>query len=131
MAVSDQDRRLVREALEQAHGEGVAGTMMELLPPVGWGDVARQSDVESLRRDLHSEIAQVRTDLHGEIALLRGEMLEKFGVIEGRFGQIDGRFGQIEGRFKELEARMQTMLTKAVVANAVAMVGVMLAGRYL
>jgi hypothetical protein len=64
--VSDQDRRELYQALEQRLGGGPATTMMELLPPVGWADVARQSDLVAVR----GEMAQLR----GEIAELRGEM---------------------------------------------------------
>ena len=64
--VSDQDRRLLYEALEQRLGASAAGTLMELLPPVGWADVARQSDLLAIR----GEMAQIR----GEIAELRGEV---------------------------------------------------------
>lgn len=43
-----------------------AATLMELLPPVGWADVARQSDLVAVRCGM----AQLR----GEIAELRGEI---------------------------------------------------------
>jgi len=64
--VSDEDRRELYEALEQRLGGGPAATMMELLPPVGWADVARQADLVAVR----GEMALIR----GEIAELRGEL---------------------------------------------------------
>lgn len=64
--VSDHDRRDLYDALERRLGEGPAATLMELLPPVGWADVARQSDLVAVR----GEMAQLR----GEIAELRGEI---------------------------------------------------------
>ena len=64
--VSDHDRRDLYEALEQRLGESAAGTLMELLPPVGWADVARQSDLVAVR----GEMAQIR----GEISQLRAEI---------------------------------------------------------
>ena len=60
--VSDEARRDLYEALENELGQGPAGTLMELLPPVGWADVARQSDLVAIR----GEMAQIR----GEIAQL-------------------------------------------------------------
>jgi hypothetical protein len=79
--VSDQDRRELYEALERRLGGGPAATMMELLPPVGWADVARQSDLVAvrgemaqLRGELKSEIAELRVELKGEIAELRSEV---------------------------------------------------------
>ena len=47
--LSDQDRRQLFVALEESLGHGPAGTLMELLPPVGWADVARQSDLVAIR----------------------------------------------------------------------------------
>lgn len=68
--VSDHDRRNLYEALERQLGGGPAATMMELLPPVGWADVARQSDLAAIR----GEMAELRAELKGEIAELRGEI---------------------------------------------------------
>ena len=72
--VSDQDRRDLYVALERQLGGGPAATMMELLPPVGWADVARQSDLVAIR----GEMAGLRADLKGEIAELRGEVRAQF-----------------------------------------------------
>ena len=65
------------EALERLLGEGPAGTLMELLPPVGWADVARQSDLVAVRGEMaavRGEIAELRGELKGEIAELRAEV---------------------------------------------------------
>jgi hypothetical protein len=64
--VSDEDRRDLYAALEQQVGANPAGTLMELLPPVGWADVARQSDLVAVR----GEMAHIR----GEISQLRAEI---------------------------------------------------------
>ena len=63
---TDHDRRELYDVLEKRLGEGPAGTLMDLLPPVGWADVARHSDVTALR----GEIAQLRGELQGEMAQL-------------------------------------------------------------
>ena len=44
--------------------------MMDLLPPVGWGDIATKTDLAVLR----GEISELRADLRGEIAQVRGEI---------------------------------------------------------
>ncbi len=85
--VSDQDRRDLYEALERGLGEGPAATMMELLPPVGWADIARQSDLVAVRGEmaqLRGEMAELRAELKGEIAEVRGE-------IAGLSARIDGQ----------------------------------------
>ena len=50
--LSDHDRRQLFVALEESLGRGPAGTLMELLPPVGWADVARQSDLVAIRGEM-------------------------------------------------------------------------------
>ena len=91
--VSDQDRRELYEALERRLGEGPAATMMELLPPVGWADVARQSDLVAVRgemAELRGEMAELRAELKGEIHGLRGE-------IAGLSARIDGQIPRFIG----------------------------------
>ena len=100
--VSDHDRRELYSALENELGQGPAGTLMDLLPPVGWADVARQSDIDTLR----GEIAELRGELRGEIAELRGEMSE------------------LRGGMATLGARIDAQLPKLMWANAASMFGV-------
>jgi hypothetical protein len=89
--VSDQDRRELYEALERGLGGRPAATMMELLPPVGWADVARQSDLVALR----GEMAQLRGELKGEIAELRGEMGELRGELKGELAEVRGEISKL------------------------------------
>lgn len=75
--VSDQGRRVLYTSLSATLGEHPAAVMMELLPPVGWADLARQSDLVAIRgemAELRGEMAELRAELKGEIAELRGEM---------------------------------------------------------
>lgn len=68
--LSDRDRRVLFDALADRLGEWPAEKLMELLPPVGWSDVARQSDLVAVR----GEIAELR----GQIAELRGQIGAQF-----------------------------------------------------
>ncbi len=61
--VSDRDRHDLYVALHDRLGQGPADTMMQLLPPVGWADVARASDLEALRIELRAEMAELRAEL--------------------------------------------------------------------
>ena len=40
-----------------------AAVMMDLLPPVGWGDLATRSDVDLLRSEIRAEIKTANADL--------------------------------------------------------------------
>ena len=97
--VSDQERRELYQALEALLGGGPAGTMMELLPPVGWADVARQSDLVAVR----GEMAQLRGELKGEMAELRAEL---------------------RGEMAELRGEVKALLPRLIAANIASMIGV-------
>lgn len=100
--VSDQDRRDLYEALEQRLGESPAGTLMELLPPVGWADVARQSDLVAVRGEM--------AELKGEIAVLRGE--------------LKGEIGELKAEIGDLRAELEAQLPRLVTANIASMAGI-------
>ena len=62
--------------------------IMEHLPPLGWSDVARSSDVGALRFDMdreflatRSEIATLRSDMDREFAAVRSEMAAGFAAV--------------------------------------------------
>lgn len=111
--VSDQDRRELYEALERGLGGGPAATMMELLPPVGWADVARQSDVVALR----GEMAQLRGELKGEIAEFRGEMGELRGEMGELRGELKGELAEVRGELSKLSARIDGQIPRFIWAN--------------
>ena len=107
--VSDQERRDLYDALERGLGEGPATTMMELLPPVGWSDLARQSDLVAVR---------------GEIAEVRGEIAE----VRGEIGRLRG---ELTGEIAKLSARIDGQIPKFLWANVpvvAAVAGLVLAG---
>ena len=95
--VSDEDRRELHDALERGLGAGPAATMMELLPPVGWADLARRSDLVAVRGEIvevRGEVAEVRdevAEIRGEIVEVRGEIAKVGGEIAGLSARIDGQ----------------------------------------
>lgn len=49
MSASESDRHELYQTLEGIMGKRSRDTIMSLLPPTGWGDVATQRDLDALR----------------------------------------------------------------------------------
>lgn len=70
MSITEYERHRINQWLEEAMGPERAAIMMQLLPPVGWGDIATKADLQTLRAEMHALDAGLR----GEMAELRGDM---------------------------------------------------------
>ena len=60
MAVDERRRLQLADAVKRALGDDEGVTLMELLPPVGWADVATRQDLDRLQRDLSAFRAEVK-----------------------------------------------------------------------
>ncbi len=96
MAVDEAARHQLYRSLESTLGPEPTSTLMSLLPPVGWADVATRQDLHALENGLRSEIAELRAEMHREISGVRGE--------------ISG----VRGEIAELRAEMHTTIRNAV-----------------
>jgi hypothetical protein len=74
MVLEETSRRLLHERAVLALGVEAADVLMEHLPPAGWSDLARRSDVEHEAALLRSEIGAMRVDLTAGMASLAGEL---------------------------------------------------------
>lgn len=63
MSVTEFQRHQVFQWLEEAMGAERAAIMMDLLPPVGWGDLATRSDLDLLHQQVSAEIKAASADL--------------------------------------------------------------------
>lgn len=81
MSVTEFQRHQVFTWFEESMGSERAAIMMDLLPPVGWGDIATGTDLAMLR----AEMSVLRSDVMGEVAVLRSEVM---GEITGLRGEI-------------------------------------------
>ncbi|MGI8425112.1 MAG: hypothetical protein ACR2M4_00625 [Actinomycetota bacterium] len=69
MAVDERSRHALHTKLQKVLGEEEAVTMMELVPPVGWGEVATKRDLDDLRsdfRDLKSDFRELRRHIDSQ-----------------------------------------------------------------
>ncbi len=90
MSVSEFQRHEVFKWLEEKMGPERAAIMMDLLPPVGWGDIVTKRDLQvevgGLREEMHAGFAEIRSETHAgfaEIHAAHSELLLKlfFGMV--------------------------------------------------
>ena len=114
MAIGEEQRHELYRGLEAVLGRERATTMMELLPPVGWSDVARRSDLDHLEAVLRRDMEILRTELKGELAAGLGEVRSRMQALEVEVGRSADRV------LRTVEARINDALvsqTRWVVAS--------------
>ena len=74
MSITEASRFQLRTAIGQILSEEAADTLMELLPPVGWADVATKTDLQHLRDELKTEIHNLRVATKTDLQHLRDEL---------------------------------------------------------
>jgi chromosome segregation ATPase len=115
MPVSERERlALYRQLQEQLGNEG-ADTLMELLPPAGWNDIATRADVQATATLLRGEMAQLGAELRSEMAQLgaelRGEMSELRSELRGEMAELRGEMAELRtelrGEMVELRSEVR------------------------
>jgi hypothetical protein len=95
VAITEQDRIRLYQFFEETMGEELATTMMDCLPPTGWGDLATKDDIASVRQDLEQlrlatkdDIALVRQELHSLRTTTEKDMRHYWQLAEVRFDSM-------------------------------------------
>ncbi len=94
MALDERSRHELFLRLEEVLGAQPAETLMEMMPPVGWADVATKRDLDAVEQ---------RMDLRFEA------IDHQFEAIGHRFEAIDYKFEAIDHKFEALGHRLETM----------------------
>ena len=71
MSITEASRFQLRTAIGQILSEEAADTLMELLPPVGWADVATKTDLQHLRNEMQADIRNLRDEFKGDMHALQ------------------------------------------------------------
>lgn len=71
MSITEASRFQLRTAIGQILDEEAADTLMELLPLVGWADVATKTDLQHLRDEMQADIKNLRDELKGDMHALQ------------------------------------------------------------
>jgi hypothetical protein len=83
MSVSEFQRHEVFKWLEETMGPERGAIMMDLLPPVGWGDIATRRNIQAEVGGLRSEMQEGFAELRSEMQAAHSELLLKlfFGLV--------------------------------------------------
>ena len=87
MTISEAQRLELYLGLQKVLGDDMANTMMNHLPPSGWGDVARVSDFNPVKMQIHG----IEKQIDG---------------LDRRMDGLDQRMDRIEQRMDGLEVQM-------------------------
>ena len=107
MSVTETRRIELLEAARQTMGRDVAITLMEMLPPSGWGDVATRQRVDALERDINARFDAV--DARFDAVDTRFNAVDaRFDAVDMRFDAVDARFDAVDARFDEVDMRFDS-----------------------
>ena len=129
MAITDHTRRRLYAAFEEHFGQDLADALMELLPPGGWSDVARQSDILATRGEIaevRGEIAQVRgeiSEVRGEISEVRGEVAQLRADMNTEFAKVRDEIADLREEFRVFRSGLFSKVALTQVLAVVSAVG--------
>jgi hypothetical protein len=67
VAITEESRYQLFQRLEELLGPEKVATLMELLPPVGWADVATKRDLDHVQSVLDARIDRLGVELRAEM----------------------------------------------------------------
>jgi len=122
MSITEASRFQLRTAMGQILSEEAADTLMELLPPVGWADVATKTDlhylngdIKNLRNELKSDIDSLRNELKSDIDSLRNELKSDIDSLRNELkGDIQSLRNELKGDMLNLQLTIEVNVRKLI-----------------
>jgi hypothetical protein len=106
MSVTESERHQQFSWFEEHMGQERAATMMNLVPPVGWAEVATRHDLDELDGRLTTRIDALESKLDARFETLETRFEARFQALEYRFDATDGKFEALENR---IVAKVETV----------------------
>jgi hypothetical protein len=124
MPVTEYERNQLFAWFDEHMGKERAATMMSLLPPVGWGDVATKRDLDVLAERLDTKIDVFAERLDTKIDAVAAQLDTK---IDAKFDVTTGQMATMATKddLRDLQRTFVTWLLTAQ-ATVVAVVGLLL-----
>jgi len=116
VTITEAKRLELHQDLRNTIGVEAADTLMEHLPPTGWADVVRRSDLDNQTAVTAGEFALVRSEMAAEFAAVRNEMATEFAAVRN---EMAAEFTAVRNEMKsEFAAVRNEMATEfAAVRN--------------
>jgi hypothetical protein len=80
LSVSEDERHELFNWFEDHMGPNLARTMMPMVPPTGWGDVATRRDLDDLREATRRDLQELELRIDAKFERFRSEVLRTFGT---------------------------------------------------
>ena len=121
MSITEASRFQLRTAMGLILSEEAADTLMELLPPVGWADVATKTDLQHLRDELKGDINSLRVATKTDIQHLRDELKSDINSLRNELkGDMLNLQLTIEVNVRKLiHEQTKWLITTMIAMNAV------------
>jgi hypothetical protein len=100
VAITEKQRHDLFTKFEETLGPEHAATMMELLPPVGWADVATKQDLHALESHIDA----------------------RFAAVDARFAAVDARFDSVATKADVYRIVMTAMSVQTAVIGLLLLV---------
>ncbi|CAN5744907.1 hypothetical protein BH20ACT4_BH20ACT4_06310 [soil metagenome] len=118
MSVTEYERHQLFNWFEEHMGPERAETMMKLVPPVGWGDVATREDLLRFQAATREDLVRFQTATHADIERFQAAThadIERFQAATGEQIQqlesaTDEKLQLLRHELAELEVRLDAKL---------------------
>ena len=119
----DAKRLRLHRSLEKVIGIDVADELIDFIPPSGWGDLVRKSDLEATERRLDAKIDAVGARLDTKIDALGARLDAKIDALSQRVDtQIDALSQRVES-LQEAVRRLGNLRSTIIITGLSLFVG--------
>ncbi|HVL98867.1 MAG TPA: hypothetical protein VM324_06225 [Egibacteraceae bacterium] len=98
MATSERARHELYGKLEEVLGPVHTDTLMDHLPPGGWGDVATRHDLGRLQATLSGQLSQLDAKLGARIDKLEARIDKLDAKLDTRIAALDTRIDKLDAK---------------------------------